>query len=334
MKLKTDMGLKKIKFTKLKEPKLPSALPRNAKLDNVFKISKGRFSSKGMMTALRRRGTSNGMNMFIQGNKVFKPGLTKKKGRFNLPRLDPEISFGKIGGIGKRRIKQQKGLNPWGDFDGDGLINMLDCNPRNKHLQGPEHTLEDKLGPEDEFDPEMTEQPEPTTTEQPREDPDIAEQRRRLAFEQHLFKERSQLDKLDLRRRETETKLREAERKKKEQDKKKPTKAQQAGSALGDGITTISQASKSFGGFGVSQQKLVGATGMNASQYKILAALGKAPPLPPQTTVQPIQPQQTQQTQQTTVQQAQSNPQQGIQSPYSGRKVSYVRGPYRKSQQE
>jgi len=27
----------------------------------------------------------------------------------------------------------------WGDYDGDGVINGLDCQPRNKYKQGPQH---------------------------------------------------------------------------------------------------------------------------------------------------------------------------------------------------
>jgi len=54
-----------------------------------------------------------------------------------------------VSGHGLKRVRQQKGLNPWGDFDGDKVINMLDCDPRNKFKQGPGHELEDKLNGDD-----------------------------------------------------------------------------------------------------------------------------------------------------------------------------------------
>jgi len=47
---------------------------------------------------------------------------------------------------GWNRIHQQRGLKPLGDFDGDKLVNMLDCNPRNKYKQGPMHD-EDEMFP-------------------------------------------------------------------------------------------------------------------------------------------------------------------------------------------
>jgi hypothetical protein len=46
-----------------------------------------------------------------------------------------------IDNFGFNRIKQQKGLNMWGDYDGDKIPNLLDCQPRNKHRQGPENNM-------------------------------------------------------------------------------------------------------------------------------------------------------------------------------------------------
>jgi len=33
----------------------------------------------------------------------------------------------------------------WGDYDGDGVINGLDCEPRNKFKQGPQHKSKAKI---------------------------------------------------------------------------------------------------------------------------------------------------------------------------------------------
>ena len=101
-----NMKLKKMKMPtivrpKLKKPTLPTRLPNNKNINNVFKVAKG-----------------------MKQNKML---------RYNK-------------NIGQKRIRQQKGLKPWGDFDGDGLINMLDCNPRNKFKQGAGHEDEPELG--------------------------------------------------------------------------------------------------------------------------------------------------------------------------------------------
>ena len=44
------------------------------------------------------------------------------------------------------RANQQVGLNPLDDFDGDKVINMLDCNPRNKYQQGALDTAKKWIG--------------------------------------------------------------------------------------------------------------------------------------------------------------------------------------------
>ena len=44
-------------------------------------------------------------------------------------------------GIAKKRINSQKNLSMFGDYDGDGLANILDCNPTNKNKQAFIHDL-------------------------------------------------------------------------------------------------------------------------------------------------------------------------------------------------
>lgn len=309
MKLKTDLGLKKINFKKLKEPKLPVSLPRNSKLDNVFNISKGRSNSRGMNTMLRR-------------NKLAYRG---------------KISFNNSGNKGMTRIRQQKGLNPWGDHDGDKLINMLDCNPRNKYQQGPEHTLEDKINPEDELEREEVNEPVEEQQEKRMNRLQSFLQTRSADKEQtrSADKEQLRIEEEDLRakaaqkarRYEEQRKVAQLTRIERERLRQKKPGFKEAIGQVGGTFGTISSAATSLGGFGISQSSLVQPN--NASQYKILAALGKAPPAQE---VYPQAPQMATQQQQT-VSQAQANPQQGIKSPYSGRRVSYVRGPYKKGGQ-
>jgi len=43
--------------------------------------------------------------------------------------------------IAKRRMKQQKGLTMFGDFDGDRLLNAFDCDPLDPLKQGEQHDL-------------------------------------------------------------------------------------------------------------------------------------------------------------------------------------------------
>jgi len=45
----------------------------------------------------------------------------------------------------EKRMKQQKGLSMFGDYDGDKLPNIFDCNPKNKNQQGFIHRLKNSL---------------------------------------------------------------------------------------------------------------------------------------------------------------------------------------------
>jgi len=75
----------------------------------------------------------------------FKTNKGAKKVMSNL-NLNKDMSKFKVGKFnGMKRINQQKGLSMFGDFDGDKLPNILDCNPRNRLKQGPRHNLEGRL---------------------------------------------------------------------------------------------------------------------------------------------------------------------------------------------
>lgn len=49
--------------------------------------------------------------------------------------------FGNPEKTARKRLKQQQGLTMFGDFDGDKLINMLDCDPLDPKKQGEQHDL-------------------------------------------------------------------------------------------------------------------------------------------------------------------------------------------------
>ena len=55
-------------------------------------------------------------------------------------------TFGNPEKTARTRIKQQKGLPMFGDFDGDRVLNMFDCNPLNPLLQGESHIPSNYVG--------------------------------------------------------------------------------------------------------------------------------------------------------------------------------------------
>jgi len=301
MKLKKNIDFKQLPKNSLKFPKLKTSLPINKGMLNMMSFMKGSPLKK-----------DKGFNLALNFDK--RPRINQK---VDVRSFIHDKNF-PVRSAGMTRIKQQKGLNPWGDFDGDGLINMLDCHPRNKNLQGPEHSLEDKLNTLDESEEEVIEQ---KPMSQPAPEPvDEEISKRQKLLEMLDIKEREK--RLSLLRREQQSAEMDLKEKKKQLEaldkKKRESKLSRAAQPLTGAVSTISTTSRSFGGFGVSQQGILGATATNASQYKLLLALGKAPPLEQQ-------PQQQ-------MSQAQQDPSQAVVSPYSKRRVSYVRGPYRKQQ--
>ena len=64
--------------------------------------------------------------------KPMKPFFVEKRARKQMLKNPANIGF--------TRLRQQRGLSPMGDFDGDGLINALDCNPLDKNKQGWMHS--------------------------------------------------------------------------------------------------------------------------------------------------------------------------------------------------
>jgi len=103
---------------------------------------KGESFSSGFNEMVKGR-TSVKTNKFNQFNQSFDKNA-KKFSQFNniLGLKTKKLSIGKHIikkpiDSGFKRIKQQKGLSMFGDKDKDGVVNILDCQPRNRLKQGP-----------------------------------------------------------------------------------------------------------------------------------------------------------------------------------------------------
>jgi len=92
-----------------------------------------------------------GTRQFDSKNTVMKPLQFSIGGNFNKTNLgfnnNPSKVMSRITGsnnperVSRTRIKQSKGLSLYGDFDGDKLANVLDCDPLNPNEQGNQHDL-------------------------------------------------------------------------------------------------------------------------------------------------------------------------------------------------
>ena len=109
----------------------------NKKIDEMFGMSKNK-NNFNINNAFKM---NSNVNINKKLNKMFSIKGVEKNVNLN-------NKIGKMIGSplgleqkGWNRSKQQVGLNPLGDFDGDKVINMLDCNPRNPYEQGPLDTL-------------------------------------------------------------------------------------------------------------------------------------------------------------------------------------------------
>ena len=313
--------LKKVKFKEVAIPRMPHTIG----MSRVTKMANNRnalpINRRSEAKILRMTGTLN------------RPG----NGLYNVINKSKDIGF--------RRINQQKGLKPTGDFDKDGLINMLDCNPRNFFEQGPSHTVDTKLE-DGTYVPEgTTAYREPAQSTAPT-DADILRARQ----EQEAVLKAKAMEKAQ-KLRESRY-IRESVLKEKVKDKAQKLRESQyirdqvnlqrakdnayqltraekrlraADTFVTGASTGISSFSKSVtggvtgvGGFGINQAKLAPPQQGMSKANKLRVFLGKEP-IPEQNYVTVAQPVQSQVPQQG-----------GVESPYSKRKVSYVRGPYKK----
>lgn len=119
----------------------------NKKLDNMF----GGKQSNVNNVFKNNTNVNNVLKNAFNTNKQTKANVNNKFNVSSINNVNTKISsmLGNVKGtenIGWNRAKQQVGLNPTGDFDGDKLMNMLDCNPLDKNKQGPVHTLKTFIG--------------------------------------------------------------------------------------------------------------------------------------------------------------------------------------------
>jgi len=405
---KLNYNDKKIKPIKL--PTMPNIkMPKNNNMDRVFNVAKGspsvklgkKMNPKGIVpkkslnafTSLKIRKGKN-----PRQNDNFKEQLKQKQIFAKNSRFEDSLKVGnktkskntnfmkavssEFSGKGMSRIKQQKGLNPFKDFDNDGVPNALDCVPKNAKLQGPEQTIEDKLNPSEDLrtnfqettpdnngqsfdinepaqddlefkgqsfkieEPKQQEvelktgqqfsiteaEQEPTSVtmrEQPKKQKllqviggavqrkfqdDIA-QRQREREQNKIFQQEVSAESAKRARREQVRRLAKA----------RPVPRRQP--SISGTAKDITQFKSGFGGFGISQQGLAIATGagQESRAQKLLRLLGKAQPVQSQPQVQ-----QQPQKQGYDTQQIQAAPGQTVLSPHSKRRVSYIRGPYKK----
>jgi len=109
---------------------------------NIPSLKTNNYNDKLKQFGIIKTKKSNNINKFLGNN--FMNSIKSIQHKTTVKGIKNTENFG------WNRIKQQKGLNPLGDYDGDKLINMLDCNPRNPKKKGPIHNDEGQLFTPDE----------------------------------------------------------------------------------------------------------------------------------------------------------------------------------------
>lgn len=138
----------------------------NKNLDekSIIQNAKKTFNFKDSFKGINEKNIINNPNKNdfiinkIKGNSFnFKSGIkgfdeksiiNKTKSNFSMGQLSikkgpadiKKLIYG-VKNIGQIRLNQQKGLPPFGDYDGDGVANILDCNPIDKRYQGAIHKI-------------------------------------------------------------------------------------------------------------------------------------------------------------------------------------------------
>lgn len=383
---------KNIKFPKLREvTKDNKGLPENDRIKNVFKTAKG----------LPPRPNST-FGMSIQKNS-FKPRTQNEKPirdtygrtmRFKRPGVVSRQEFRSVvqdaGSMGFRNAKKQKNLKPWGDFDGDGLANMLDSDPRNSNRQSPDGAFDDAVdnnertsgrrksdgrggarSPSPErFDPETIEdrrraEDEIDTTVESvesgrfREGTDEERQAERSAggfsaalgrgietvgrgiARERRLRERRRIEEQNLRARAARQARAEDERRRqrqlvrieRERQMQQIPQRQAVPSAIGGAFGTIGQVART----GRTLEGIKSASSIGDPQSRIMAltsprsaTMTQAQPVAPPRAQRQREPEEDQELERAeSVTAAQRDADKGIKSPYSNRKVSYIRGPYK-----
>lgn len=130
---------------------------KKTKVNNMIPQMKG-IGIKDMLPKSTGTGFKDMMSNIKIGGST-SPSLTKKKGsKKSIPKLSggnfkamiprmgnnkanfsamiPQINFKSVASKPERRMRQQAGLSLFGDYDGDGVANIFDCDPRNRLRQG------------------------------------------------------------------------------------------------------------------------------------------------------------------------------------------------------
>ena len=110
-------------------------------------LTKGKGTGfKNIMADIKLSGNMSLSSAKGKGRKKLVPSLGRSNFKAMFPRMGnnkvnfnamvPQMNFKSIASKPEQRIKQQAGLSMFGDFDGDGVVNILDCDPRNRLRQG------------------------------------------------------------------------------------------------------------------------------------------------------------------------------------------------------
>jgi hypothetical protein len=140
---------------------------KSKSVDNFFQIAKGKNNVDSFFKTTKTKTPKFNMgNMLSMGNKnknfygfsspksiiknnpmekinMFLGGGSKSKNNFNMNGMfgiEQNARKGMVmqtDKLGMWRMKQQQGLPLFGDFDMDNVLNIFDCQPRNKKMQGP-----------------------------------------------------------------------------------------------------------------------------------------------------------------------------------------------------
>lgn len=122
-----------------------------------FNFDMGSGFGKRAFAGLNLSGNTPDINKMLNNNpqrkthtkKILDTGLQNPFGKHKNMDSNIKSMFGTFGNperTAKKRMAQQKGLPMFGDFDKDGLMNVVDCDPLDYMKQGEQHNLQNYMG--------------------------------------------------------------------------------------------------------------------------------------------------------------------------------------------
>jgi len=117
-----------MKLPKMEMPKFKNILSTKSKKEDVFKKMSISFNKK------QRQFLPKTMKMTLNGGSFRNTTKAFETRMLSNRLLGPEKTM-------RKRLKTQKKLNMFGDYDKDGVTNILDCQPKNRKRQGPENNV-------------------------------------------------------------------------------------------------------------------------------------------------------------------------------------------------